>query len=81
MKPSRPTGITILAILDFIGGALAAIGGSGLLDTLGYGTLFSGLLSGFVVFFGAILLIVSLFSIVSWGTAYGRASPGLGLSP
>ena len=76
-KPPRPTGVAILAILDFIGGALAilagvafiALGGSGLLGSFGFGSL----LSGFVAVLGGVVLILGLFAIfVGWGLWSGK---------
>lgn len=75
-KPPRPTGITILAILGFIGGILAILGGalfiavasSGVLSTYGM-----SMFSGFVSLFGGVILIVGLFAIfVSWGMWSGK---------
>ena len=66
-KPPRPGGVTVLSILDFIGGILAflvglfvvAVGGSGLLAQLGY-----GLFSGFVVVAGVAVVIIGLLSLL-----------------
>ncbi len=76
MKPSRPSGVAVLAVLDLIVGILAfiggvfmiAVGGSGLLSTVGYGAY-----SGFAVGFGAFAIIVGLFAVVvGWGMWSGR---------
>jgi hypothetical protein len=76
-KPPRPTGIAILAILDFIGGVLlllggaflAAIGGSSILTTYGYGAF-----SGVVTVFGGIAVVLGLFAIfVGWGLWSGKS--------
>jgi len=75
-KPQRPTGITIIAILGFIGGILAILGGalvvavagSGILSSYGY-----GMFSGFVSFFGGIIIVAGLLAIfVSWGMWSGK---------
>ena len=76
LKPQRPTGITILAVLDILGGILAlllgallaAAGGSGVLSSVGYGNL-SGLVSiagGFLVVVGALAILVG------WGMWSGK---------
>lgn len=76
MKPARPTGIAILAILDFLGGILAllggafmiGIGGTGILSQFGYGAY-----SGFVSAFGGLAIIVGIFAIlVGWGMWTGK---------
>ena len=76
-KPPRPTGITILAILGFIGGILAILGGalfvavasSGILSTYGV-----GMFSGFISLFGGIIIVIGLFAIfVSWGMWSGKS--------
>ncbi|MDA4125793.1 MAG: hypothetical protein OK452_01115 [Thaumarchaeota archaeon] len=75
-KPSRPTGVTILAILDFVGGVLAffvglfvvALGGSGLLSQFGY-----GFVSGFVVVAGVAVIIIGLLGLLlGWGMWTGK---------
>ncbi len=66
-KPSRPGGVTVLAILDFLGGILAffvglfvvALGGSGLLAQFGY-----GFASGFVVVAGVAVIIIGLLGLL-----------------
>lgn len=77
-KPPRPTGVTILAILDLIGGVLAiiaggtlaAVGGSGILGTLGYGSLLGGLVA---VLGGAILVFGFLAVTVGYGLWSGKS--------
>lgn len=66
-KPARPGGVTVLAILDFLGGILAffaglfvvALGGSGLLSQFGY-----GFVSGFVVVAGVAVIIIGLLALL-----------------
>ena len=76
MKPARPTGVAVLAILDFIVGILAllggvfiaALGGSGLLALYGY-----GFFSGFVAAIGGVIIIIGIFAIiVGWGMWSGK---------
>lgn len=76
MKPQRPTGISILAILDFLVGALVilgglflvAVGGSGLLTSFGY-----GIFSGVVSVVGGFALLIGIFAIVvGWGMWTGK---------
>jgi len=75
-KPLRPTGITILAILGFIGGILALLGGALFIAVASSGILSSygvGMFSGFVSLFGGIIIVVGLFAIfVSWGMWSGK---------
>jgi hypothetical protein len=76
-KPPRPTGITILAILGFIGGILALLGGALFLAVASSGILSSygmGMFSGFVSVFGGVIIVVGLFAIfVSWGMWSGKS--------
>ena len=75
IRPSRPTGIAILAILELLGGilillvgiALAAVGGS-VLSSLGYGSLggLAAVAGGVVAIFGIIGLLVG------WGLWTGK---------
>ena len=76
MKPARPTGITILAILELIfgiiiligGAAVAAVSGSGILSTLGY-----GYLSGMAAVAGGVLVVLGLVVlVVGWGMWTGK---------
>lgn len=76
MKPVRPTGVTILAILDFLGGILALLGGvflvavgrTGIMSRLGY-----GMYEGFIAGVGGAALVVGLFAIlVGWGLWSGK---------
>jgi hypothetical protein len=76
MKPPRPTGVAVLAILDFLAGILAllggvfiaALGGSGLLALYGY-----GFFSGFVAVVGGFVIIIGIFAIiVGWGMWSGK---------
>lgn len=76
MKPARPTGVAVLAILDLIGGILAllvgvllvGIGGTGILSQFGY-----GFYSGFVSLFGGIIVIVGVLAlVVGWGMWTGK---------
>lgn len=76
MKPSRPIGITILAVLDLLGGILfilggllfVAVGGSGLLSSVGYGNL-----SGVVSLLGGVALIAGIIAfLVGWGMWKGK---------
>lgn len=80
MKSSRPTGISILAILDLIGGiflafvgiVVAAATSSGVLSSLGY--------SGYANLAGALEVVGGLFAVLGviailagWGMWTGRA--------
>lgn len=76
MKPVRPTGVTILAILDLLGGILALLGGvflvgvgrAGVMTRLGY-----GMYEGFIAGVGGVALVVGLFAIlVGWGLWSGK---------
>ncbi len=76
MKPPRPTGVAVLAILDLLAGILAliggifiaALGGSGLLALYGY-----GFFSGFVAVAGGFVIIIGLLAIVvGWGMWSGK---------
>jgi hypothetical protein len=76
MKPSRPTGITIIAILQFIFGvlavlgglAIAAIGGLGVFASLGF-----PILSSLVTALGGILVVFGLLAlVVGWGMWTGK---------
>lgn len=76
MKPSRPTGITVLAILEFIFGilillagiAVAAISGSGMLSTVGY-----AFLAGMAVLVGGVFIVLGLVVLlVGWGMWTGK---------
>lgn len=76
MKPPRPTGVALLAILDLLFGILAllggifiaAIGGSGLLTLYGY-----GFFSGFVAVAGGFVIIIGILAIVvGWGMWSGK---------
>jgi hypothetical protein len=62
----RPTGVTILAILAFIGGAFGILGG---LALLGLGVAFAGAAAGGLGFiFGILLLALSILYLwVGWG--------------
>jgi hypothetical protein len=75
-KPQRPTGITIIAILGFIVGILAILGGALVVGVAGSGMLSSygmGMFSGFISFFGGIVIIVGFLAIfVSWGMWSGK---------
>jgi lysylphosphatidylglycerol synthetase-like protein (DUF2156 family) len=75
-KPSRPTGIAVLAILELIagiifliGGAfLAALGGSSMLAAYGMGAF-----SGIIAIFGGVLAVVGIITIiVGWGLWSGK---------
>jgi hypothetical protein len=75
-KPSRPTGVTILAILDLVGGVIAfliglfvvALGGSGLLAQFGY-----GFVSAFVVAAGVVIIIIGFLGVLlGWGMWAGK---------
>ena len=76
MAPQRPTGVAILAILDFLGGelgilgglVLVVVGGAGVLSSLGYGV-FSGLVS---VVGGFFMLVGILALAVGWGMWTGK---------
>lgn len=76
MKPARPTGVSILAILDILGGILAVLlggvlaarSGSGLLNSVG----FSGF-TGLVTAIGGGVVIAGLLAIfVGWGMWTGK---------
>ena len=76
-KPSRPTGVAILAILELIGGViglllgilLIGVGGSGILSSFGF-----GLVSGIVAAVGGIIVVVSvLVLILGWGMWTGKS--------
>jgi hypothetical protein len=76
-RPPRPTGITLIAILGFIGGILAilfgglvlAVASSGILNTYGV-----GMFSGVVSLVGGGLVVVGLMVIfVSWGMWSGKS--------
>ena len=75
-KPQRPTGITIIAILGFIAGILAILGGALFLAVASSGILSSygmGMFSGFVSLFGGIIIIVGFVAIfASWGMWSGK---------
>ena len=75
MKPSRPTGISVLAILELLGGVvlllagigIAAAGGS-ILTSMGYGGL-----GGIAAVAGGALAIFGLFALlVGWGLWTGK---------
>jgi Predicted membrane protein (DUF2127) len=75
-KPSRPTGVAILAVLDLLGGIalilfgglLAAAGGSSMLSSYGYGA-YTGIAAGF----GLALAVGGLLALlVGWGLWTGR---------
>jgi hypothetical protein len=75
-KPRRPTGITILAILELIGGIfgllggilLIGVGGSGILSSLGY-----GIASGLIAALGGGVVVFSLFALLmGWGMWTGK---------
>src|SRR5579863_8598384 len=76
MKPQRPTGVTILAILYLLfgvvalllGALLAAAGGSGVLNSVGYGGL-SGIVS---VIGGGVAIAGVLGILVGWGMWSGK---------
>ncbi|MBO0888928.1 hypothetical protein J2P12_07500, partial [Candidatus Bathyarchaeota archaeon] len=64
MKPSRPTGVTILGVLAILGGIVGLLGGAGLLALSGLAaTAYPG---GATVAaaFGAFLLIIGLLELV-----------------
>lgn len=76
MAPRRPTGVAILAILDFLAGALIllgglvliAVGGTGLLASLGY-----GFFAGIATLLGAVVLVIGVLAIVvGWGLWTGK---------
>jgi hypothetical protein len=76
MKPQRPTGVTVLAICYLLfgivalllGALLAAAGGSGILNSVGYGAL-----SGLVSIVGGVLAVVGILGIlVGWGMWSGK---------
>lgn len=76
MKPPRPTGVAILAILDIVVGILAllggifiaALGGSGLLALYGY-----GFFNGFVAVVGGFIIVIGILAIiVGWGMWSGK---------
>jgi hypothetical protein len=76
MRPPRPTGVAILAILDLLAGVIAllggvfvvGLGGSGLLSQLGY-----GFFSGFFVVIGGVVIVVGLLALlVGWGMWTGK---------
>ena len=62
----RPTGVTILAILAFIGGAFGILGA---LALLGLGFAFAGVAAGGLGFiFGIVLLVLSILYLwIGWG--------------
>ncbi|HEY7738445.1 MAG TPA: hypothetical protein VIC63_05365 [Candidatus Limnocylindria bacterium] len=62
----RPTGVTILAILAFIGGAFGILGG---LALLGLGVAFAGFAGGGLSFiFGIVILALSILELwIGWG--------------
>jgi len=76
-KPPRPTGIAILAILGFIGGILALLGGALFIAVAGSGILTSygvGMFSGFVSILGGVIIVLGLFTLfVSWGMWSGKS--------
>ena len=76
-KPPRPTGVSILAILNLLGGILAVlggilligVGGSGMMSSLG----FTGFISGIVAAVGGIVIVIGLFAlVVGWGMWTGK---------
>jgi lysylphosphatidylglycerol synthetase-like protein (DUF2156 family) len=75
MKPQRPTGVSVLAILyllfgviALLVGALAASRGSSILSSAGYGSL-----SGLIAIVGGVAVVVGLFGIlVGWGMWSGK---------
>ena len=75
-KPQRPTGIGVLAILTLIvgvftllgGGFIAAVGGSSILVSYGYGAY-----SGLVTVFGVVLVLLGIVALVDgWGLWSGK---------
>ncbi len=61
---TRPTGVTILAILEWIGGALAILGSLGTVAISG----FAGAFGGFIIIMGIVSLVMGVASIVvGWG--------------
>jgi hypothetical protein len=76
IKPARPTGVAILAILDLLFGLVAVLGGtvliglggSGILSTFGFGAF-----SGFVAGIGGFFIIIGILAIiVGWGMWTGK---------
>ncbi|MBI3859635.1 MAG: hypothetical protein HY296_05275 [Thaumarchaeota archaeon] len=61
----RPTGVTVLAILDMVGGIIALLGGGLILAGSSYlGTLGYGQFAGLAAAFGGGLLVVGVLAIV-----------------
>jgi hypothetical protein len=83
MRPPRPVGISILAILELLFGALAFIFGailaasSGFIDSyaksMGLGSISSGALGTVLAIFGGALVVGGLIAIlIGWGLWTGR---------
>src|SRR5215467_5894700 len=75
MQPGqRPTGVTILAVLEFIVGIIALLGGLGaLVGSAALGFAGRGMLSGVFGIFGGVALIFGILAlIVGWGMWTGR---------
>ena len=75
MQPGqRPTGVTILAVLEFIVGIIALLGGLGaLVGSAALGFAGRGMLSGVFGIFGGVALIFGILAlVVGWGMWTGR---------
>lgn len=73
-KPSRPTGVTILAVLEFIVGIFALLGGTGALVGSAFAGVFGyGALTGLLAALGVFLLLTGILAlIVGWGMWTGK---------